>query len=98
MLKNIAIIVTGGVLLYLSGCNYNKVDYLKSKAKETWETNGFKIIGYSGYQIGTPFETPGGRVWHIVERNGVTYEGFISAWGDEIHTYKLKAKDAIAPQ
>lgn len=82
----------------LAGCNYRKVPYLKESAPLVFERNGFRIVSYEGYQIGGP-QTPGGKVWYVVERQGepgVIYNCYLSAWSDEIHIYKLRAINAIS--
>jgi hypothetical protein len=92
----ILVVAALALTIYLGGCNTRKVNYIKSQAQERWEKAGFEIVGYEGYETGNIFTTPGGRVWYIVKRNGVTYDGFLSAWGDEIHIYNLRALDALS--
>lgn len=92
-------IIVLALVAYFGGFNYGNVETIKANAAQTWAKAGFKIVGYEGYQIGKPFEAPGGRVWYVVEKIGdsrVRYSGFLSKWGDEFHVYNLKAIDAIA--
>lgn len=81
----------------LAGCSSSNVPEIRQNANKVFEDAGFKVVGYEGYQSGA-FETYGGCVWYIVERNGVTYHGCVSKWGDEYHIYNLKALDAIGSQ
>jgi len=83
-------------IIYLGGCNTLKVNRIKSRANETWHNAGFEVVGYEGYQVGSLFTTPGGKVWYVVSRNGVTYDGFLVEWFGEIHIYNLHALDAIS--
>lgn len=87
----IAVVVAAGI----SGCSSHKVADIKAHATETFEKSGFKVVGYEGYQAGS-FETYGGKVWYIIERNGVTYHAYLSEWNGEYHIYNLKALDAGA--
>ena len=50
------------VMLLLSCCGYGDIDYIKNEADKTWASQGFKIRGYDGYQIGfiIPFTSYGG--------------------------------------
>jgi hypothetical protein len=89
----IAVIVAAGVATWSS----HKVPDIKAHAAETFEQNGFKVVGYEGYQSGA-FDTYGGMVWYIVERNGVTYTAGLAKWKDEYQIYSLKALDAIGAQ
>jgi len=94
------LIVALAALLYFGGCNYKNVDTIKANAEATWEASGFRVVGYEGYQIGSAFTTPGGKVWYVVERqndSSVRYHGLLSKWGDEFHIYNLQAIDAIKP-
>lgn len=93
----IIIIIALVALLYFGGCNYRNIPSIKQHSKETIETNGFTLVGYEGYQVGNVLGRPGGRVWYIIERNGVNYDVCVSKWGEEYHLYCLKALDAITP-
>lgn len=82
-----------------AGCSYRNVDNIKAAAPKVWADAGYEIVGYEGYQIGSP-ATPGGRVWYVVTRKGdkrILYTGFLSKWGDEYHIYNFRAYDAITP-
>ena len=99
-MKKLVIIIL--LLVVTSGC-YGNIDPIKENAASTWENNGFKIIGYSGYEYGAGllFTNYGGAsVWYVLNRipdNGITYEGCLRRWGDEYHIYNLQAIDAIKP-
>lgn len=80
--------------LCLSGCSAKHVDEIKDNAERVWTANGFEIVGYEGYLWGS-FGQWGGCVYYVVTRNGVTYNGCISKWGDEFHIYSLTALDAV---
>ena len=90
----ILIIATITTLLF-SG--FRNVKSTKEAAPLVWNQAGFEVGGYTGYNwslIG------GGDVWHVVTRKetpGVTYEGYISKWGNEYHVYHIRAIDAIQP-
>jgi len=77
------------------------LDYVKEHAEERWESVGFEIIGYEGYQWGFwGYNTYGGaKVWYNLKKsdNNIMYNGFLRRWGDEIHVYNLEALDAIRP-
>jgi len=80
------------------------LDYVKDRAEDRWSDLGFNVVGYDGYQWGyTWWLSPshgGAKVWYILEKsngNGITYSGYLSRWGDEIHMYNLNAVDAIKP-
>jgi hypothetical protein len=86
----------------LCGCSPGNLDYVKEESKEIWNSVGYEIVGYEGYQWGFwGFNTYGGaRVWYRVDQiedNGITYTGYLQRWGDEIHVYGPKAIDAIRP-
>ena len=80
--------------LLLSACSSGNVPDIKQNAERVLKDAGFNVVGYEGYQSGT-FETYGGCVWYIMERNGITYHGCVSKWGSEYHIYNLTALDAI---
>lgn len=89
-------------MLLLSACGYGNLDYVKEHAEETLKANGFEVVGYQGYELGgvIPFTSYGGAyVWYTIQKpdNLITYEVALRRWGDEVHIYALKAKDAIAP-
>ena len=75
------------MLLILSSCSRN-VEYVKSKAAETWKQAGYEIVGYEGYSIWSPIA--GGEVWYTVKSPhtpGILYSGYLERWFDEIHVY-----------
>lgn len=99
MKTTISLVAVGlmAALFWLGGCSYRNVADIKAHAEQMWNKNGYEVIGYEGYQVGT-FESPGGRVWYIVRRRGqdnVTYHGYVSKWFGEYHIYELHAIDAI---
>jgi hypothetical protein len=90
-MKKIAILT---IAVILSGCSASRVDDIKQHAEEVWNKNGFKVIGYEGYEFGF-FGTFGGKVWYIVEKDSTLFHGALTKWGDEYHTYDLSAINAI---
>jgi uncharacterized protein YceK len=90
-MKKIAILT---ITVILSGCSTSRVDDIKQHAEEVWNKNGFKVIGYEGYQWGS-FDSWGGKVWYIVEKDNTIFHGALTKWGDEYHTYNLSAINAI---
>lgn len=83
----------------------SNLDYVKERAADTWRSNGFEVHGYQGYTmwitLGTKQQYGGAHVWYTLRRipdNGVTYQGFLERWGDEVHVYNIKALDAIQPR
>ena len=94
-MKKILLIIA--IFCCLTGCSGRNVDFVKSHATEVWEQNGFKVVGYEGYQRSFIFDgVEGGYVWYIVERDGVTYHGAIGKWENEFHIYSLTAMNAIS--
>lgn len=88
-------------VIFISGCSYSNLDYVKKRANETWESVGYSVIGYEGFEWAatlTPWHG-GARVWYSLKRdnNGIIYTGSLWRWGDEIHVYGPKAVDAIKP-
>lgn len=87
----------------LTGCGSGNLDYIKDHSTERWREQGFEPIGYEGYEwrAVVPFTNYGGAcVWYRVRNikdNGITYDGCLSRWGDEIHLYDLHSMDAIKP-
>lgn len=71
-----------------------RVAEIKNVAEQVWNRNGFKVVGYEGYEL-TLFAQPGGCVWYVVRRDATDYHGCISRWGDEYHIYNLRALNAI---
>ena len=99
----IATIVIGLVLgqIYI-GPNSNNLEDVKNNAKTTWNSIGFEIVGYEGYQWGFGYGDYGGaNVWYNLSKipdNGITYTGYLVKWGNEYHVYGPTAIDAIRPQ
>ena len=92
--------MAGSALLF-SGCSASRVEDIKKNAPRIWAENGFEIVGYQGYQYGS-FDTYGGKVWYTLRKKddpkGITYQGYISRWGDADYTvYSITAIDAIKP-
>jgi hypothetical protein len=81
--------------LILGACSAERVPDIKAHAVETFSANGFKIIGYQGYQWGL-LDNYGGRVWYTLEKDGIVYEACLTKWGDEYHIYSLKALNAVS--
>lgn len=83
------------VFMFIIGCGYGNIDYIKQHASETLKSNGFEIIGYQGYDIGygIPFTVYGGaNVWYTIkDKEGVVYECALKRWNNEIHIYNLRA-------
>lgn len=79
-------------LLLLSGCSNYNVDTVKLHARETFEANGFTVVGYQGYQ----YTLLGGCVWYTLKQDTILYKGCITAWDDELHIYNLKALNAVS--
>ena len=92
------------LLFFIAGCGSGNLENVKQNAPEVWKSNGFKILGYQGFQWyeylpGTSYG--GALVWytlHKIPDNGLIYEGALLRWGEEYHIYALKAKDAIQPK
>lgn len=86
------------MMAHFAGLSTSRVAEIKVNAASVWRSNGFEIVGYEGYQSGSIGDTWGGMVWYIVKRTGkddVIYHGALTKWGDEFHTYKLAAIDAV---
>jgi hypothetical protein len=90
------------MVLFVSSCSYQNLDYVKERAEKTWASVGYEIIGYEGFQWGVTFTGAhgGAKVWYSLKRdnNGIIYTGFLQRWGDEIHVYGPNAVDAIKPR
>lgn len=88
---------------YGMSCSYGNLDAIKDNAENVWENNGFRVIGYQGYQwghLGCGTYYGGATVWYTLKKisdDKVTYEGAIRRWGKEYHIYNLSAIDAIKP-
>lgn len=84
------------LLTLLTGCARN-IEEAKQCAPEAAKEMGFKISGYTGYNLSLIY---GGLVWYNLEKipdNGIIYEAAFSPWGGECHVYNLRAIDAIKP-
>jgi hypothetical protein len=97
-----SVLLAGLLTLTLGGCGAGNLDDVKVHAEETFESVGFKVVGYEGYQWGFwGFNNYGGaKVWYRLDKipwNGITYSGYIQKWGDEYHVYGPIATDAIKP-
>lgn len=87
----------------LGGCSSNNLDYVKERAKVTWQQQGFEIIAYEGYQWGKwgifGSDYGGANVWYALKKiDGdpkIRYTGYLQRWGDEIHVYNLITVDNI---
>jgi len=90
--------------VYSIGCTPLNLDDVKLHSDATWDSLGFDVVGYDGYQWGFwGVDGYGGaKVWYIVERknsdNDILYGGYLSKWGDEHHMYSFRAYDAIRPR
>lgn len=86
---------------FLSSCGYGNLDYVKDRAEDRWNSQGFGVVGYDGYQWGFWVGSYGGAaVWYRLKKttdNGIIYSGALERWGDEIHVYNVEAIDAIKP-
>lgn len=111
MLDDLEIIITPILvlcaLLIVGSCSIwtwpttNNLEYIKTNAPQRWKSAGFVISGYDGYTFGSGTGSYGGaQVWYYLKKNpdnGIIYSGYLQRWGDEIHTYRLEAVDAIKP-
>lgn len=99
-MRNILILLSA---VFLVSCGFGNLCEVKKNANATWEAQGFKVVGYDGYEIGSviPFTSYGGAiVWYRLKRipdNGILYNGAIQRWGNEYHIYSVSAVDAIKP-
>ena len=93
--------ITICLALFLSSCGYGNLDYVKDNAENRWNSQGFEVVGYDGFQWDFWVGPYGGAsVWYILKKttdNGVIYSGALKRWGDEIHVYNVEAIDAIKP-
>ena len=87
-------IIAAIAVIILSGCSASNVDIIKQNAAKTFNSNGFEVVGYQGYEW-AGFGQWGGCVWYTVKRGTTTYDGCVSKWGDEFHIYSLTALDAV---
>jgi hypothetical protein len=78
-------------------------DWLKERASEKWEAQGFEVVDYAGFWWGPNIRGTnygGAHVYHRLKKipdNGITYTGSLSRWGNEIMVYGPSACDAIKP-
>lgn len=94
------------LLFLMGGCvykGYQHVDYLKANAETEWKRIGFEVVGYNGYVLGHGLiftDYGSARVYHTLKKipdNGITYNGFVMKWGNDIRVYPPEAVDAIRP-
>lgn len=94
------------VFTLVGGCiykGYDDIDYIKERAEQRWEEQGFEVVGYDGYSMGTGYvftDYGSAHVWYRLKRvpdNGIMYSGSLKRWGDELHVYNIEAVDAIKP-
>lgn len=78
--------------VFLCDLSISDVPDIKEHAQTVWQSNGFEVVGYQGYEA-TQY---GGCVWYTITRNNVTYDGCIQKRRDEYHIYNIKALDAIS--
>lgn len=101
VIKVLTFLFFGFVAYFLWPTNSN-LDYVKQHSSERWREVGFEISGYDGYNFGSGIGSYGGaNVWYFLKSvpdNGITYSGYLQRWGDEIHTYRVEAIDAIKPK
>ena len=90
---SIIIVLILSLFIGFGGCSRN-VDEVKIHASQVFDENGFKVIGYHGYQLSA---ITGGYVWYTLRRGNITYKAALCKWFDEYHLYNLKAIDAIKP-
>lgn len=77
--------------ILLAGCISDDSDFVKERAAQYYESRGFTVIGYQGYN----FNPQGRCYWYVTSHNDVTYESCLLKWGGELHEYSLKAVDAV---
>jgi hypothetical protein len=70
----------------LLGCSPANKDDVKRNAVKVFEENGFKVVGYQGYQWGTwgLFDYGGACVWYTLEKipkNWITYDACLKKVG-----------------
>jgi len=98
----VVIIIVSLIIMLYKGSVAN-VDWVKNRAVAKWQKQGFSVVDYDGYQMGTFLfgsSYGGAHVWHRLKKipdNGITYSGCLMRWGDELHVYGPFAADAIKP-
>jgi len=71
---------------------------VKANAANVFRTNGFKVIGYEGYNWGARIGSYGGAaVYYLLEKDNIIYEAALQKWGAEYHIYNIVALNAIGP-
>ena len=84
--------LAGATLTYFAGAFSNDtIEWVKGKAITHYNTGGFKIVSYQGYNI-FPF---GYCLWYTTIKDGIHYQSCLIRWNDEVHEYKLRSIDAI---
>lgn len=69
------------------------LDDIKENAPTFLESNGFKVIGYQGYQTNTFYGTA--KVWWTVEKDTYLYECAVKKINGEYHLYNLEVKSPV---
>lgn len=78
-------------LLRSCGVYPSDAEWVKSRAQAYYESRGFTILGYQGYNI-----FPIGKCyWYTLQRGSTVYESCLMRWSGEVHEYDLKAVDAL---
>lgn len=96
-------LVVALLLTSLGLFNSTNLDYVKARSEARWREMGYEPVAYEGWQYGSGliFTSYGGaKVWYRLRNvpdNGITYQGYLQRWGDELHVYGPKAIDAIKP-
>lgn len=92
-------------VVFIAGCSAGNLEWVKERAPEKWEKQGFEVVDYEGYQWGAwgifGSTYGGASVHHRLRKipdNGITYSGRLVRWGDELHVYGPEAVDAIRPR
>jgi len=91
------------ILIFTIGCSAGNLDYVKNRAEQTWRDRGYQVVGYNGYlwRVGGVGTSYGGAFvcyeLKSIPDNGLHYEGCLQRWGNELHVYAVKARDAIRP-
>lgn len=79
--------------LMISGCGIVVDDYVwvNSRAAQYYQSHGFKVLGYQGYNI----NSIGRCYWYTVQRDQTIYDSCLVRWNNEIHEYNLRAINAV---
>ena len=85
------------IAILITGCSASRVPDIENKAPAIFAKSGFTIIMKEGWQYGY-FETYGGKVWYLLEKDNIRYHAYVTRWGDDDYQiYSLSAVDAIKP-